>query len=334
MALATLQQIYNKVRLVTRNPSESQLTTDQLKFYINTAIQDEFPQELRLFSLRSVLMFYTQPNVDVYETSTDPNNALYDFKNKYIAVHPPVYLAGVTGNYTQWRDQLYAMFPQTNYISDTLLRGNGTTGSFVGKLVQRPVLQNNVNFNCLDANGTAMILVDYPVSNTEGALGLINQPQTLPSPFGSVNYITGDFTLNFPSNTFNGAPINSETIPYTAGKPTTILFYENKFTIRPVPNIVYTIQVEVDVRPIELLTTSDVPQIEQWWQYIALLAARLIFEDRNDLDSVAAITPALLREQSYVLRSTLTTQCNSRTQTIYVQPNGYGGWFFNPQWPY
>lgn len=334
MALATLQQIREKIRRITRAPSESQLTTDQLDFYVNTAIQDEFPAELRLFSLRTVLTFYTQPNVDVYETSTDPNNALYDFKNKYIAIHQPVYLSGILGNFTQWRDQLYMMFPQTNFINDTLLRGDGSTGPFTGRLVNLPVLQNNVTFNCLTTGGTAMILVDYPVSNTEGALGLINEPQTLPSPYGSINYITGEFTLIFPSNTISGAPITSETIPYVAGKPTTILYYDNKFTIRPVPNTVYSVQVEADIRPTELLSSTDVPQIEQWWQYIAYLAARLIFEDRNDLESVQTIMPALLREQSYVLRTTLTQQANSRTETIYTQPRGYGGWFFNPQWPY
>ncbi len=336
MANSTLQAIRTKVRRLTRSPSLSQLSNNDLDEYINTFILYDFPEHLRLFSLRTVLTFYTQPGVDVYDTNTtDPQNALYNFKNKYIAVHPPVFMAGIQSFYTQWRDVFYGYYPQTNSIADTQLRGDGTPGPFSGTLLGFPVLQNNVVINCLDANGTAMILVDYPSDNILGALGPVNTPQVLPSPYGQVNYITGAFTVIFPSNTQVQAPIFSETIPYQPGKPLAMLYYDNKFTIRPVPDKSYVINIEADVRPTELIQSSDIPELEQWWQYIAYGAALKLFQDRSDYDSAQQIMPEFKQQERLVLRTSITQQVNERTVTIYTQGKQYGwGWFGAGGWPY
>lgn len=340
MAIATLDAIRQKVRRITRTPSLSQLTNDQLDEYINTFILYDFPEHLRLFKLRTTLTFYTQPFVDVYETNTtDPNNALFNFRNKYIAVHPPVYLSGVQGFYTQWRDVFYGYYPQTNTIADTLLRGDGTPGAFTGTVTAHPMIQRNVIFTCLDTSGQGMILVDYPVSNTLGALGLVNQIPypTIPSSYGQINYETGVFSVTFPGNTLVSAPISVENIAYQPGKPLAVLYYEDKFTIRPVPDKVYPIQIEVDIRPTEFLSTApnQEPQLQQWWEFIAYGASRKIFQDRMDMDSVALIDPEFNLQMRLCLRTTLTQQANERTVTIYTQGKNYGfGWFGSGGWPY
>jgi hypothetical protein len=332
----TLEAIRTKVRRITRSPSLSQLTNAQLDDYINTFILYDFPEHLRLFSLRTILTFYTQPYVDVYDTNTiDPTNALYNFKNKYIAVHPPVFLAGIPGFYTQSRSVFYSYWPQTNTIADTLLRGNGATGPFIGTINAKPMIQNNVLFSCLDTFGNSMVVIDYPVSNTVGALGLPNQPQTLPSPYGQINYVTGIFTIVFPNNTEVGAPVYVENIAYQPAKPLSILYYDSKFTVRPVPDKTYAIQLEVDVRPTELINITDVPQLEQWFQYIAWGTAKKIFEDRMDMDSVQMIMPEFKQQERLVLRTTLTQQANERTITIYTRGKQFGvGGFGDAGWPY
>ena len=335
MADSTLQAIRVKIRRITRSPSESQISTADLDNYINTAILYDFPEHLRLFDLRTTLTFYTQPNVDVYETSSDPTNGLFNFKNKYTAVHPPIYLAGIPGFYTQWRDVFFGYWPQTNTIANTGSVGNGGVGPFTGIVTGHPMMQHNVILSCLDISGEGMVLIDYPISNSLGALGQPNFPQTLPSPFGQINYITGAFTVNFPNNTLVGAPIVCNNIAYQPGKPLAVLFYDNKFTVRPVPDKVYPIQLEADIRPTELIQSTDVPQIEQWWQYIAWLGAKKIFEDRMDTDSIQMIMPELKQQERLVLRSTLTQQANERTVTIYTQGRSYNnlGWF-GGGWPY
>lgn len=346
MANSTLQAIRTKVRRITRSPSLSQISNDQLDEYINTFILYDFPEHLRLFSLRKLLTFYTQPGVDVYKTNTTiTTDPLYNFKNKYVAVHPPVFMAGIQSFYTQWRDVFYGYYPQTNTILDTQLRGDASSGPFTGRITAPStglpfILQENVNFNCLDANGTSMIMVDVPISNTIGNLTQANVPlvppfDTTQDPNNYINYVTGEFVITFPSVTQTSAPIWFEGILYQPGKPLCMLYYEDKFTIRPVPDKTYSIQIEVDVRPTELINSTDVPQLEQWWQYIAYGAAKKIFEDRMDNDSVQLIMPEFKQQERLVLRTTLTQQANERTVTIYTQGKNYGfGWFGGSGWPY
>lgn len=343
MADSSLVAIQTKVRRLTRSPSLSQLSDAELNQYINTFILYDFPEHLRLFSLRTLLTFYTQANVDVYDTNTlDPLNPLFNFQNKYVAVHEPVFLAGIQGFYTQWRDVFYGYWPQTNTIADTLLRGDGSTGPFSGIVTAHPMLQNNVIFTVLDTGDRPMVIVDYPVkdvngvvSSTTGALGLPNQPEVLPSPYGQINYVTGAFTVNFPAATQVQAPIYIENIAYLPGKPLAILYYDNKFTIRPVPDKVYSIQIEADIRPTELLATNQSPQLEQWWQYIAYGASKKIFEDKDDNESIQALMPEFKQQERLVLRTSIMQRANERTVTIYTQGKNFGfGWFGPGGWPY
>ena len=346
MANSTLQAIRTKTRRITRSPSLSQLSNEQLDEYINTFILYDFPEHLRLFSLRTVLTFYTQPGVDVYDTNTSvTTDPLYNFKNRYVAVHPPVYMAGIQAFYTQWRDVFYGYWPQTNTISDTLLRGDGTTGPFSGRISDPStglpfVLQRSVNFNCLNTDGTSMIMVDVPINNQIGNLTQADVPLVPPfdttvDPNNFINYVTGEYTITFPQITETASVIWFEGILYQPGKPLGMLYYDEKFTIRPVPDKTYSIQIEADVRPTELINSTDVPQLEQWWQYIAYGAAKKIFEDRMDLDSVQLIMPEFKQQERLVLRTTLTQQADERTVTIYTQGKNYGfGWFGPGGWPY
>lgn len=340
-----LSSIQTKVRRLTRSPSTSQLTDSQLNDYINTFILYDFPEQLRLFSLRTVLTFYTQPGVDTYDTNTTvTTDPLYNFKNTYVAIHPPVFIAGIQAFFTQFRDVFYGYWPQTNTIIDTQLRGNTTTGPFTSVITSpnpnNPfILQNSVNFNCTDANGTAMVMVDIPINNTTGNLTQANVPLVAPfdttvNPNNTINYDTGAFTVTFPSATGSGAVINFEGILYQPGKPQSMLFYDSKFVLRPVPDKVYTVQVEADIRPTEILAGNDFPQLEQWWQYVAYGAAKKIFEDRMDMDSVQLIMPEFKQQERFVLRTALMQQANDRTTTLYTQGKFYGfGWFGN-SWPY
>lgn len=355
MASATLQAIETKVRRLTRSPSESQLSTLELDNYINTAILYDFPSHLRLFSLRKTLTFYTQPFQDVYYTNpTDQDDPLYNFQNINIAVHQPIFIAGLQSFYTQYRDVFFGMWPKVATVAQTGLFGNGTVGPFIGTLnSQQPVpntviypsavLQNNVVFSALDVNGQSMILIDYPAQNiqTVGILALPGQnTQTNPiDPLGSINYETGAFSFEFPAPTttsFNNQPnpVNSSAVYYQPGKPISMLYYDNKFTLRPVPDNVYTVQIEVDVRPTQLLLETDIPQLEQWWQFIAYMAARKIFQDRMDLDSVALMEPEYRIQMNMVARTSIEQYANMRSKTIYTEGKNYGfGWFGN-SWPY
>lgn len=316
MADSTLAAIRTKVRRLTRSPSVSQLSNTELDEYVNTFVLYDFPEHLRQFALRTTLTFYTEPYTDVYETDTvDPTSPLYNFKNRYITVHPPVYVAGFEVLFSQSREQFYGIYPQVNSIASIGVAGDGVTTAFSGTLSAIPLLKNNVLFSSVNTANAGLELHD------DGA-GTLSGDGT-----GTINYVTGAFTLNFSSAPASGVAINSQTIPYVAALPNAVLYYDSKFTVRPVPDQPYRVQMDVYVRPTELLNSSQSPDLEEWWQYIAYGAAKKVFEDRMDMESVSLIMPEFKKQEALVLRRTIVQQTNERVATIYTEQIGLGsGW--------
>ena len=130
----------------------------------------------------------------------------------------------------------------------------------------------------------------------------------------------------------NGATINSQTVLTQPSIPQTIMFFDGKFTLRPVPDQVYKVQVEAYVRPTELLNNTDQPLLAEMWEYIAYGAAKKVFEDRMDTDSIQQILPEYKNREKLVNRRTVVQQTNQRASSIYTEQTGgagaYGaGWF-------
>lgn len=318
MADSTLAAIRTKVRRLTRSPSASQITDTQIDEYINTFVLYDFPEELRLFSLRTTLTFYTEPFIDLYETNTtDTSDPLYQFKDRYINIEEPLYISGYPSFLSQSRTEFFALYPLTNSIQTTGLTGDGGTTSFNGTLSAIPILRNNVTFSSIDGSNGGLELHD------DGA-GALTGDGT-----GTIDYVTGVFTLNFSSAPGSSEIIFSQTRPYQASRPRAMLYFDNKFTLRPVPDKPYPVQFEVYKRPTELLLASQSPDLEQWWQYISYGASKKIFEDRMDMESVQMIFPEFNHQQRLVLRRTIKNQTKESTATIYKYQSGIGG---NWQW--
>lgn len=316
MADSTLTAIRKKVRRLTRSPSEAQLSTTELDEYINTFVLYDMPEHLRLFSLKSTFTFYTQPNIAVYDsTMADP---LLDFDQTYISFHNPVYVAGYEISFSQSREEFFGSYPFTNSIESIGTAGDGVTTNFSGTLSAIPILSNEVFFSSVDVNGDGLELHD------DGAEALTGDGT------GTINYTTGAFTLAFTTAPASGQAINSQTVPYVAARPQAILYFDNTFTVRPVPDQPYKITMDAFVRPTALVAGAS-PQLEQWWQYIAYGAAKKIFEDKSDLDSVALIMPEFKTQETLVLRRTIVQQTKERVATIYTGNTAgrYGsGWWY------
>jgi hypothetical protein len=325
--LATLQQIITKVRRLTRSPSTNQLADQDIENYINTFVLYDMPSHLRLFALHSTFTFYTTPNVADYDTNTtDPNNPLYNFNNQYISIQPPIYVAGFQQAFTQSRNQFFGTYSILSSIQSIGVTGDGTTTIFSGALAGYPVLQNYVQFTSVDANNNGILLADDPTSSEFGNLIDPNDATV----YGLINYLTGEYNFFFPVAPAAGAQINSQTVPYQPSLPQIVLYYDDVFTFRPVPDQVYQVTMDVYVRPTELLATTQQPQLAQWWQYIAYGAAKKVFEDRMDVDSVALILPEFKKQEVLVLRTTIVQNTNERAPSIYAQQtdmsaNGTGG---------
>ncbi len=332
MADSTLAAIRTKVRRLTRTPSTAQLATATLDEYVNTFIQYDFPEHLRLFSLRKTITFYTTPDIDTYSTITAGSGSpLFNFKNRVISVHEPVYVGGFKSFYSQSRDQFFNIYPFINSVQSIGQSGDGVTTLFTGTLPNSPLLRNNLTFSSVGISNAQVALRDAPFDNTFGNLvaPLLPVPPALAAN-NQINYITGAFRATFTNPPATGEDIFAETVPYTAGLSNAVLFFDNTFTLRPVPDKSYPVNLEVYLRPTELLASGTSPDLEQWWQYIAYGSAKKIFEDRTDLDSVQQIMPEFKQQERLVLRKTIVQQTNERTATIYTNTlDGYeGGGFF------
>ena len=345
---ATLDAIRTKVRRLTRTPSEAQLTTAQLDEYVNTFILYDFPEHLRTFNLRSTFTFYTSTMQDTYETDEVSfagaiTNPLYNFQNLYISVHDPVYIAGYQVFYTQSREQFFGVYPMINSIQSINSTGDGVTTSFTGSVnaqgaifqpgqsVPAGLLEGEVLFSSVGTDGVGLALVDVPLVDTATGyklpIGNLYVPGTEPAlpptaadlnPLNNINYLTGNFVITFPFAPAANAPISSQTVPQILGLPKGVLYYDNKFVVRPIPDQPYRIQIEVYQRPTELMSGNSVPNLEEWWQYIAYGAARKVFQDRMDIESVALLGQRK-KQEALCLRRTIVQYTNERVATIYTE---------------
>jgi len=328
MADSTLVAVRTLVRRLTRSPSTAQASDSYIDEKVNTFIQYDFPESLRLFSLRETFSFYTQPNIDTYETttsvSTDP---LYNFKNKYITVHTPIYIEGYESFFSLDRTSFYRIYPIVSQEQQINQTGDGVTVLFTGTLPNIPVLPDNVLFSAIDANNNAMTYIDDFQTSILGNLILPNDPATI---VGTIDYVSGAYSITFPNPPAMGQNITCETFSYQASRPNALLYFDDKFVVRPVPDKAYKVQMEVYRRPTELLSAGTSPELEQWWQYISYGAAIKVFQERMDLESVQLITPEFKRQENFVLRRTIVQQTEQRTATIYTDTTAgaYGnGWF-------
>lgn len=327
-----LDTIRTKVRRLTRSPSTAQLSDADLDQYINTFVIFDLPQHLRLFDLRTTFTWQCEPFIDTYSTNTtDPNNPFYDFNNKYISIHEPVYIAGYQQFYSQSREQFFGIYPMVNSIASIGTAGDGIQTHFVGviqfgtppfvppanPLLGTHLLQNNVLFSSVDINGNGLSLTDVPIDATTGYLVGTAGPGV-----NTINYITGAFDITFATPPAAGIAINSQTIPYQPALPQAVLFYHDTFTLRPVPDQPYTVNLEAYILPTALLRDQQSPEIQQWWQYIAYGAAKKVFEDRMDMESVQMIMPEFKKQEQLVIRKTIMLNTNERTSTIYTEQTG------------
>lgn len=291
--LSTLSSIRTKIRRLTKSPNEAQLTNATIDSYINSFVLYDMPADVTLHSLKKVLRFYTEPYVETYATSSVSTDPLYNFKNKYVLASNTVFINGSQKYFTQSRADYYSQSLRANQ-EESIGTGDGVLTNFTGTLTGYPIHTNNVTVGTTDVNGNFLKLYDDGAGAFSG------------DGSGTINYITGAYDV-----TFNTAPASAQDIymfrsVYTPSKPTRILFFEDTFYLSPVPDKSYEVEVEVYQRPTEFLSDSPTqePQIAEWWEFMALGAARKILFDRADFETAAIIEQELENKRVSVLQRT------------------------------
>jgi len=203
---------------------------------------------------------------------------------------------------------------------------NTTTGRLL--YIQQNRVGNNVY---IDGSG-----LQQPSIPPLSPLGGYNNDQPYPpSPLtsqyiGTVNYVTTQIEMSLPVPVMPGTLLSIWAATYQVGRPYNLLFWNNEFTIRPVPDKVYLVEVEAYQTPAQFLFTSDNPQLKQWAQYIAYGAACEILRERQDMDGLQNLMEGFKRQEALVLERQAVEEIQQPNITLFNSTQtgyGYGiGW--------
>lgn len=207
---------------------------------------------------------------------------------------------------------------------------NTTTGQLL--FIQQNAVGNNIYIDSGNAQQPAI-----PNLSPIGGQNNANLPNTAYPPIpltpqycGTVNYVTSEFTVNFPVAPAAGTNINVWAAQYQVGRPYNLLFWNNEFTIRPVPDNVYLVEVETYQTPSQFMSVTNHPVLNQWAQYIAYGAAAEILRDRQDMEGVANLQEGFKRQEAMVLERQAVEEIQQPNITLFNSTNtgyGYGtGW--------
>jgi len=338
-ANTALEQIKKEVRSQTGSPSQQALTDSELEQAINLFYSTSFPSAIKTDQLRDVYTIFTKPNVDLYPLDV----------NTYQSVRSQAYVEGRQAALYKDRGSFFRVYPREPQLQQPV-EGDGTTTSFSFTLGVKPFLPTMVVMGSQDVNGNVVQIVDNGgQGTTTGALLLLSSdnvgnfdpaipptspiPSTLPSnQVGTVNYVTGAVSLDLPIALASSEKLKVWTAPYQANFPSGILFWNNEFTVRPVPDKVYKIEVEVFKKPTQFLSDTSETDVQQWSQYIALGASLIILRNRQDMESVENLLPFFQEQEGYVMARQSCEEIGQHNDTWYTSPptpnyNYWGAWW-------
>lgn len=158
---------------------------------------------------------------------------------------------------------------------------------------------------------------------------------------GTIDYSTGEISIIFNTPVAQGIPIQIQYNPMVnqMAIPQSILYFQNQFTLRPVPDKGYTIEMVAYRQPSQALlgsTDSDapnlqgVPELTEWWELLAVGAAKKIYEDKLDTDGMM-IMDKMLQERYEVAETRTYAQLGKQSMSTLFRDQlshnyGASGW--------
>lgn len=359
MAIATLQAIIDKVRRLTGSANNFQLTDAQIIDYINSFYLYDFPAQFRSLKLKDKYTFNTIQGIDTYPFDSEHYSTIempcYCMKREIKLFQDCWSFYGANFN---WQTQ-------QNFTT-----ADGTAGPYSGTLTSTPIIRS-VNNNpivettmassanylsspskpsfqqaipgrvqnlLITANTTAGTL-NVTDDGAQGATGnLIGDCLA----GGTINYLTGAIAgLTFTAAVPSGQAIQCQYNVVQESIPLAIMFFQNQFTLRPVPDKGYTVEMTAYRLPSQVLLGTNnpdvpnyagTPELNEWWETLAYGASKKVYQDRLDPDGIQLMEMSL--QQAYALNMSRTYAQLGKRQiaTIYSdqlsQNYGTGGWGF------
>lgn len=306
-----LTAMRTKFRRMAKTPSSNQITDEQIDDYLNWFYLYSLPEELRMFDLKTNYSFYTEKNRDKY---TFPVNS-------FVSIEPPSYISGFESFYSQSQEEFYRIYPKNQDIQ-VIGSGDGTAGPYNLTLSNAPVIRGCVGITSTDGAGNTVTFRDDPnnISSDTGSLFIAEEDGTLGTAVGTIIYSTGvvSITTN-PINLQSGADITGEAVPFTASRPTAILFFDNHFVLRPVPDKGYKVELAAFAYPTQLINSNQNPLLRQWWEMLSMGGVLKFFTDTRQIEAYKFYKPLYDEQERLAQRKTLKILQSQRSQTIYTE---------------
>ena len=330
MAIVTLAAILLKIRRLTGSGTSLQYTDDVLKDFINSFYSYDLPAQFRSLKLKDIYTFNTTKGVDTYafnsEQYTTVEMPCYCAKREIMLFNDPWSFYGVNYN---WQN------------ADNFDSGDGTTGAYSGQTSATPIIRSvnndSANAGAPSVPGTSQGYAGYQAGRVQNILITANRSNgdTLnvtddgsgnligDCSAGSINYDTGAITgLVFTSTVPSGEDIQIQYNPVQLSIPLSIMFFQNQFTLRPVPDRGYTVELTAYRQPTQALLTyannAGTPELSEWWECIAAGAAKKIFEERGDADGIMQMDKFLRERYDVAYTRTYAQISKQRVATIYA----------------
>jgi len=279
-----LEQIVQKVRNITGTQDDQQLTDPQIVAFINTYYTFIMPYELKEQINLQPVNFFALPYEDVYSL---PGTFLTD--------QPMAYADGFPLIFYQDRDIFFQDWPQ-QYGQDAVATGDGIVDNFVDNTQNFPVIEGT--YFITDGSQVVFDKSDGILYQTIGGID---------TPAGTIDYVTGAFDATFDTPPAASATIYDKYQAYQPARPQGVLWYNNVFTFRPIPDQVYQITLQGYINQVQLDENDmgSTPLQTEWGLLIAYGASCEIFSDRGDNQAYAETFQLMKRYENIALARTV-----------------------------
>ncbi len=363
----TLSNAIMKTRELTGSSNAFQTTDASIVQKMHSFYSYDLPAKFRSLKLKDIYTFTTNQGQDVYpfnsELYTTVDMPCYCAKRELKLFTDPWNFYGVNYNWQQIDNFAFGdgttgpysgntiAFPLIGSVNndpgELVTRSPGVTGGsnlfFPQSRVQNILISANAGFRDTqnvtdDGNGNLIQIFQTSVGNLpqqEYGFNYYRQYASVDPSIATatINYETGEISnVYFDQAIPQGVPISISYNPKTLSVPLSIMFFQNQFTLAPVPNAGYTIELTCYRQPIQALLAAELtgnPELSEWWEILSVGAAKKIFENRIDSDGVMFIDKMLKERYDIIETRTYAQIGQQRIQTIYTdqltQNYGMGG---------
>lgn len=359
-----LSNAVTKTRRLTGSSNSFQATDEYIVQQMHSFYSYDLPAKFRSLKLKDLYTFTTNVGQDIYPFNSElyvtVNQPCYCSKREIKLFNDPWNFYGVNYNWQQFTNftsgnGLVGPYSGFTTASPLVASFNNDPGALVDDgfgnsrgdnlyFPQSRVQNVLITANVIGANGIGqtqnvtddgqgnLIQIFQTSNNSNKEYGWNYYRQyasATPDEPGNatINYSTGEITgLTFAEAIPQGTPIQIQYNPKKLSIPLSVLFFQNQFTLAPVPDAGYTIEMTCYRQPIQALIAADMtgnPELSEWWEILAVGGAKKIFENRLDSDGVMFIDKMLKERYDIIETRTYAQIGQERIKTIYTDQLTY-----------